>query len=587
MAIRLLVFALFVGLMQAASPTPPPNILVVLTDDQDLRLGSLQAQPYLREKILPTATNMSNFFVHTPICCPSRSTLVTGRFVHNNKVANNSAGGCMRMNSSRVDNPAFWHNSFIRTLHTRGWTTGVFGKLLNKMNSYGCDGSDTVADGVDRMKVMCGANFYNQQWADFTVAANGTVSGSLHKTGSAPEDYTTTMIGNASLAWIKEVVASNKAAAAEGRAGDHKPFFAYLGPHAPHLPSTPPPYAVDPAIAEIPVPVDDHYYGVLAKDKHSFLAIEPNINQADAKQIATEHTHRLQSLVAVDDVVRQVAEFLIEADEWDNTYFLYTSDHGYNLGQFRVDSHKTQVYDHNLRVPMIIKAPKAFAGTAPRDLPLVTSMVDLGPTILELAAGGNDPASVPGTMDGASFAPFLTGQQQQQQQQPRKWKTAALVEYLSIRPKDTVSLSAMACTPTTTALTPLDEDAAAAIIDAYGYSEAHVGRDGKPHLCEQIVRPQTHYHDGPNNTFSALRIIDPAQGMDLLYAEFADVNNPLAWDFAPDQLNFFELYNVTEDYYMRHNIYSTAPADLKKRLHDRLQTTSKCRGAAQCAETLN
>jgi hypothetical protein len=50
----------------------------MLTDDQDLRLGSLQAMPYLRETVLPDSANLSNFFVHTPICCPSRSTLITG-----------------------------------------------------------------------------------------------------------------------------------------------------------------------------------------------------------------------------------------------------------------------------------------------------------------------------------------------------------------------------------------------------------------------------------------------------------------------------------------------------------------------------
>ena len=98
-------------------------------------------------------------------------------------------------------------------------------------------------------------------------------------------------------------------------------------------------------------------------------------------------------------------------------YFIYTSDHGYNLGQFRDDSHKTQVYDHNLRVPAIIQGPKVSPGSL---FTPVTSMVDLGPTILELAAGGNDAGAVPAiapppgadldySMSGADFPAIQKG----------------------------------------------------------------------------------------------------------------------------------------------------------------------------------
>ena len=56
------------------------------------------------------------------------------------------------MNTSRYENPDFWQNSFIRRLrYEHGYTTGVFGKLLNVMSSYGCDGSSpTVVHGLDR-----------------------------------------------------------------------------------------------------------------------------------------------------------------------------------------------------------------------------------------------------------------------------------------------------------------------------------------------------------------------------------------------------------------------------------------------------
>jgi hypothetical protein len=57
-----------------------------------------------------------------------------------------------------------------------------------------------------------------------------------------------------------------------------------------------------------------------------------------------------------------------------------------------------------------------------------------------------------------------------------------------------------------------------------------------------------HACDGANNSYSALRWVRPygAHG-ELLYAQFADVSNAAAWRFAYDELNFFELYNMTAD----------------------------------------
>merc|ERR1712226_1373526 len=92
-------------------------------------------------------------------------------------------------------------------------------------------------------------------------------------------------------------------------------------------------------------------------------------------------------------------------------------------------------------------------------------------------------------------------------------------------------------------------------------------------------------HDGPNNTFSAIRIISEEQ--DLLYVEFADVTNPDAWNFSPESINFYELYNVTSDYYMLNNIYPTASGKLKHDLHNRLHRAIACQGHQDCSTILS
>lgn len=170
------------GRLPSAAPRSPPppappaqegsqkNIVVILTDDQDLRLGSMQAMPHAQRVLNRAGANLTNFWVNTPICCPSRATLLSGRFEHNNRVRGVNpepcslydlpSCGCMRQNTSYVDNPSFWDSSFVPALHGLGFTTGLFGKVLNDMVSFGCDNVSGLPPGVDRQYVMCTHTFF-------------------------------------------------------------------------------------------------------------------------------------------------------------------------------------------------------------------------------------------------------------------------------------------------------------------------------------------------------------------------------------------------------------------------------------------
>ena len=108
--------------------------------------------------------------------------------------------------------------------------------------------------------------------------------------------------------------------------------------------STPAPWYADHPVGNTPIDRGP-YYNYLATGKHAFLPFEPPISSVDEAAIQYEHSMRLRTLLSVDDLVRGVREYLISVGEWDNTFFLFTSDHGYSLGQYRIDSDKTQVYD--------------------------------------------------------------------------------------------------------------------------------------------------------------------------------------------------------------------------------------------------
>ena len=533
-------------------PLPPKvpagsqkNVVLLLTDDQDLRLGSMRAMPNAHTFLTAAGVNMSNFFVHTPICCPSRTTLLSGRWYHNNKVSVKSAfgddpyKGCMRMNTSRDANPAFWENSLpARLRRDHGYAVGLFGKVLNVMDTYGCvDGYTTPH--VDRALIMCNHNFFNETWVDSRDAARTNASTwGKNRTGGGLNDYTTSQIGNASIAWMKEVIDSG---------ADHPPFFAYLGPHAPHKPATPAPWYANHSIGLLPLPKDP-YYGFHGADKHGFLPAEPPISEEDGLAIVEEQAYRLRTLLSVDDVIKGVRDYLTSAGEWDRTYFIFTSDHGYNLGQYRVDSDKTQVYDHVTRVPFLLKGPGIRAGL---EIDIVASMADVLPTVIDLIAAEQEHAHASGAASSSSYA----------------------VDGTSWAPQLLHSATARAFGRTATLIE---------------YQPARKSASCSKELGPPAVQYNTscHFHDGPNNTFAALRIIAPLTG-NLLYAEFVDGVSEESYYFNSSTINFHELYNVTEDYYMLTNIYGGASAELKATLHATLQEAVKCQGTASCDAILN
>ena len=93
---------------------------------------------------------------------------------------------------------------------------------------------------------------------------------------------------------------------------------------------------------------------------------------------------------------------------------------------------------------------------------------------------------------------------------------------------------------------------------------------------------------GPLNTYCALRFTRGSLG-ELLYAEFTNVTDPLAWDFAPDRIQFYELYNMTADPYMLENLVTAQKVDrsLVDELHTRLHRAIVCRGEAECTASLS
>jgi hypothetical protein len=177
--------------------------------------GGVTPMPKTQTLMVENGATAENWFIHTPICCPSRSELVTGRYYHNLK---KTGLGCMHIDEDKVNN-----QTFAAIMHEHGYTVGMFGKYLNN-----CPDASPV--GIDAYMANGGGNYNAPSFATQGVsdlAPYYMEDGHWH---GKKTDYTTAVVGNASISWIKKVA----------KAG--RPFLAYIAPKACHMPFTPAPW---------------------------------------------------------------------------------------------------------------------------------------------------------------------------------------------------------------------------------------------------------------------------------------------------------------------------------------------------------
>jgi len=480
-----------------------PNILLVLTDDLDLTLEGTMALPKTKALIGDQGVTAENWFVHTPVCCPSRAEILTGRFFHNLKTPSlhSEEPSCMRVAvGSNLSHPFYKKYYFAQHFQQAGYTIGFFGKHLNGQNTK------CPPVGVDRWLINGGGQYINPS---FTWAAPG--SNSTHVQFNNCTDmqcYSTTVIGNASLKWITEHLSTKS---------PRKPFFSFVSVKAPHIQDGPgwpvaiPEKKYKSAFPSIKAPRQPNW-NVSCPAHHWLIRQQPPMTQEQASHADDLYRARLQSLLTVDDLVDSHVNLLKKLGELHKTLILFTSDHGFRMGQFRMPQGKWNVYENDIRVPLYIRGPGLQAGTT---LSTLGSHVDIMPTLLDLVG-----ESIPDTMDGQSVATEL-------KKSSKTNRTAVLVEYI-------------AC-------------------------------------CGNVVRYE-HLEDTNNNTFRALRVIDPhaSEGQrNLKYVEFTDLRYNWNWT---QEATEFEMFDLDTDPYELNNIYSTAEPSLKRELKQELKRMYQCEG---------
>ena len=366
-----------------------PNVIVLLTDDQES--GSMRVMKIVGKELKRKGVTMKGYYDNFPLCCPSRSTLLTGQYAHNHQVLSNSPpdGGYGVFNELHGDDYLpLW-------LQSAGYQTSYIGKYENgyaEPDEYGTTPTD-VPKGWSDWHVLAPSR---AQYFNYTLNNNGV----LRQYTDREEDYSTDVFTKKAKRFVR-----NNAKAST-------PFYLQLGYAAPHGGG-----GGDPGRscnrAAVPAPRD---LGTLKKkakgslppsfneadisDKPSPISDKQPLTDAQISDMLRKRRCAWESLLGVDDSVGTLVNELKRDGIRKNTYVFFLSDNGFMRGEHRVRDNKRFLYEESARVPFVARGPGIPHGESSND---IVVNADLTSTILQLTGASTDV-----TQDGQSLMPSLT-----------------------------------------------------------------------------------------------------------------------------------------------------------------------------------
>jgi N-acetylglucosamine-6-sulfatase len=400
-----------------AAVEQPPSFVVIQTDDQTYDqlyagFGSprLQAMPNTLGLIADRGMTFSRYYVPYPLCCPSRVSLLTGRYAHTNGVKGNVQpnGGYFgfTFRAAYSHNLAVWlQNAGYRTIH--------IGKFLNGYGDEPYDNGSGVPPGWSAWHTTLKADT-NHYFYGYDLNNNGKIEGPYGDSGNwetreygVRDDFGCPFAPLNGLPCFYETdMLTNIAMQELGETSLEQPFYLQLDYTAPHgdfrrpagpepaprhydwFRGAPFPHSREQGLAE----------GSVA-DKPSFIKEAPYLSLNDLHTYRVYYQKALESLRAIDDGVKLLIDTLGGLHRLRNTYVIFTSDNGFFYGEHRLTGGKFLSYEPATHLPFLIRGPHVRAGSENGEL---VANIDVAPTILELAGVEADKS-----IDGRSMVPFL------------------------------------------------------------------------------------------------------------------------------------------------------------------------------------
>jgi N-acetylglucosamine-6-sulfatase len=387
---------LFLGVAKAARP----NFVVFQVDDMTRSLlhsqvmspsGKKPLFPNIERYFLQEGTQFNDFVAASPLCSPSRASLLSGQYSHNNRVVGNGGdlGGSLGWQNSSASN-----NNVVTRLKEEGYTTAHFGKWLN---NYGEQTETLIPPGWDIWvtdaddKSTRDFYGYRQRWTiprlgiDRLEGPIGNVSYGSGK-GLDNKKCRVHMSNRRSCNYHTDLM--SRMAADEIRATDD-PFYVQIDYHAPHGDHAPP---VGPQVAtrhlrlldKVILPKRRANFNEYNTSDKAYLTQKNNglLRQKNITFINRFIKHAMLSLKSVDDGIGYVARVLKKRGILQNTYMVFLSDNGFFFGEHRFITGKSVFYEESSKVPFLMRGPKVTAGSV-NFYP--ASTIDFAPTVIDLA----------------------------------------------------------------------------------------------------------------------------------------------------------------------------------------------------------
>lgn len=341
-----------------------------MADDQTV--GEMPAMKQTLAQVGGAGVTFDRFYDSFPLCCPSRTTFLTGQYSHNHGVLGNGTPVGGYYDLRKQDTLGVW-------LQAAGYHTVHIGKFLNR---YGLRDPTEVPPGWDEWYAALQSS--SDHYFGYQLNENGV----LHHYGSNSADYKTDVEAGKAIDAIRR-------RAALGAAGE--PFFLFLGAVAPHLPATPAPRYRG-RFRHLRLPKGVAFNERNVSDKPRFIRRLHRLSAKEIRRMTDAYRNRAATLLALDDAVARIVDELQSDGLLDRTYVVFLSDNGFFFGQHRLSKGKYLAYEPSSRLPLMIRGPGIPAGVQSEEL---VGNVDLAPTILELA--GATPSVA---VDGRSLMPF-------------------------------------------------------------------------------------------------------------------------------------------------------------------------------------
>jgi N-acetylglucosamine-6-sulfatase len=363
----LLLLSLLAGCKSPFQKDERPNILIIVTDDQ--RYDTMDVMPETLAGIFDQGVEFKHGFITTPLCCPSRASILTGMYAHQHGV---------RFNETELEK-----TTFMKLMQENGYYTGLVGKYLNSWRGDPLPEYDywvTYANGETR---------YNNP----RLNINGEW---IRHQG----EYVTYSLGNYAVEFIQKASKRNE------------PFVLLFTPNAPHAPVTPAEEDKN-LFKDLPPHRPPNFNEADVSDKPNWLINEPLLTPERIQELDEYRLNQLRTLVSLDRTIARILDELEAQGELDNTFILYISDNGAHWGEHRLVT-KNRYYDEVSRVPFAIRYPPLIPQPY-LDEEHVVGNIDIAPTALALAG-----IPIPEEMDGLSLLDLLSGN--------TEWREGILLE---------------------------------------------------------------------------------------------------------------------------------------------------------------